>query len=403
MTAMMTTTTTTTTTTTIPGIVRAGSDHPAIKLMDWPVADRQAWVRASTQGDLMDEIGLASEWRPASRKSVVGAYGRWLGYLAAQGALVETADPASRITPDRIRAYVAHLRIGRSSVTVATTLGLFSMMVQAMYPAPTKEGWQWLRSVQTRMQRVAVPSRVKRSKIVSTRDLRQLGFDLMAAATPALDDEATQPRQSAAAARTYRNGLMIAALAARPLRVSNFLGTEIGRHLRAEAKGKSYRLTFEIQETKGKRVLDVDWPPTLVAPLQRYLDQVRPILATAVAKGAPPPIVRPSGAFLWLAQGGAPLTHAGLHKQLRRITRARFGHPINAHLFRDCAATTIAIEDPDHVRIAAQVLGHGSLRTTERYYITANGRVAIQNHADTIARLMKQGRRGRRAASKGAG
>ena len=29
----------------------------------------------------------------------------------------------------------------------------------------------------------------------------------------------------------------------------------------------------------------------------------------------------------------------------------RFGHALNPHLFRDCAATSIAIEDPDHVRI----------------------------------------------------
>ena len=41
-------------------------------------------------------------------------------------------------------------------------------------------------------------------------------------------------------------------------------------------------------------------------------------------------------------------------------TAAAFGHPVNPHLFRDCAATSIAIDDPQHVRIASQILGHRS-------------------------------------------
>ncbi len=42
--------------------------------------------------------------------------------------------------------------------------------------------------------------------------------------------------------------------------------------------------------------------------------------------------------------------------------------PINPHLFRDCAATSIAIDDPVHVGIAARVLGHRTGSTTERFY-----------------------------------
>ena len=34
------------------------------------------------------------------------------------------------------------------------------------------------------------------------------------------------------------------------------------------------------------------------------------------------------------------------YKGLRKRTTARFGHTVNPHLFRDCAATSIAIEDP---------------------------------------------------------
>ena len=49
------------------------------------------------------------------------------------------------------------------------------------------------------------------------------------------------------------------------------------------------------------------------------------------------------------------------------------GRAINPHLFRDCAATSIAIDDPGHVGIACRLLGHRAASTTERYYNHARG------------------------------
>ena len=44
------------------------------------------------------------------------------------------------------------------------------------------------------------------------------------------------------------------------------------------------------------------------------------------------------------------------------------GVPISPHLFRDCAATTIAIDDPEHVLTIAPLLGHTTLKTSEKHY-----------------------------------
>ena len=66
---------------------------------------------------------------------------------------------------------------------------------------------------------------------------------------------------------------------------------------------------------------------------------------------------------------------------------------INPHLFRDCAATTIAIEDPPHVRIASQLLGHRTFSTTEKYYNQARGLEAsriMQNHVLSLRRSEKR-------------
>ena len=63
-------------------------------------------------------------------------------------------------------------------------------------------------------------------------------------------------------------------------------------------------------------------------------------------------------------------------------TRAGLGRAINPHLFRDCATTSVAIDDPKHVGIASRLLGHRTHATTERYY----------NQARTIeaSRLMQK-------------
>jgi len=49
---------------------------------------------------------------------------------------------------------------------------------------------------------------------------------------------------------------------------------------------------------------------------------------------------------------------------IRITTRTRdgFGRAINPHLFRDCAATSIAIEDPCHIGIAGACWAIGRRR-----------------------------------------
>ena len=74
------------------------------------------------------------------------------------------------------------------------------------------------------------------------------------------------------------------------------------------------------------------------------------------------------------------------------LTRAAFGRAVNPHLFRDCAATSLALEDPAHVRIAAQVLGHGAFSTTERHYNLARGQEAADSWHATLDGLRRTGK-----------
>jgi integrase len=74
-----------------------------------------------------------------------------------------------------------------------------------------------------------------------------------------------------------------------------------------------------------------------------------------------------------------------LYDIIQRRTKEAFGAPVNPHLFRDEAATTLAIHDPEHVRSAAPLLGHRHLSTTERYYQQAQSLEAHREYAKVIS------------------
>jgi site-specific recombinase XerD len=92
------------------------------------------------------------------------------------------------------------------------------------------------------------------------------------------------------------------------------------------------------------------------------------------------------GDHLWLGYRFKPEAAHTLQLALVRVTRQAFGKPINPHLFRDCAATSIAIHNPASVRSAAAVLGHRSFATTEKYYNLAGSIQAGRLYAELICK-----------------
>ena len=83
------------------------------------------------------------------------------------------------------------------------------------------------------------------------------------------------------------------------------------------------------------------------------------------------------------------------YKGLRKHTAERFGQSLSPHLFRDCAATTIATDDPGHVAIIPSILGHTTSRTAERYYNHAGMIDAGRRVQELIGTLRQAGKRRR--------
>jgi integrase len=62
----------------------------------------------------------------------------------------------------------------------------------------------------------------------------------------------------------------------------------------------------------------------------------------------------------------------------RRLTRAHLGRDLSPHLFRDCAATSIAVRDPEHGGIIKDDLGHTTFKTGEKFYNQADMTSALR-------------------------
>ena len=358
----------------------------------WPAADRLAWDAALQPGDVLDPGGPASRWAPLTRSGAARAYGRWLTWLDGTGQLEPGASFADQVTPERVRDFVGALQPVNAPMTVLHRIESLARAAGALAP---DRNWAWLWAEAGWLQRTAVSVRLKHPRLVGADELFAFGCELMAEA----EDRPEGSRAGAPWRRAvgYRDGLMVALLAARPLRLKNFAAIEIGRHL--VVHGTGYRLQVPRAEMKGRRPLrqhgaelvEQPVPEALTPYLERYLVHHRPRLCE---RGAPQVAYasvddEPCRA-LWVGQSGVALSPVTLYARIVELTEKRFGQSVNPHLFRDCAATSIATMDPEHVRITMTVLGHTKLATSERYYNHARSFEAARLHQANIMALRRR-------------
>jgi integrase len=88
-----------------------------------------------------------------------------------------------------------------------------------------------------------------------------------------------------------------------------------------------------------------------------------------------------------VSEDGIQLTYEAIAFQIVNRTFREFGCSLSPHLFRDCAATAVAIDNPKHVGDASLILGHADHRTTERHYNHARSLEASRRHAAMLADL----------------
>ena len=346
-------------------------DDPArhrLKIGDWPEGDRIAWEAALAPGDLLEgTMGAAQHWSPDSRDHRRKAYGRWLTSRIAAGCFDPTATPSSRITPDAVRTYLSELQTQVSPYTVWGYLSGLHAVAIAFDP---EADWSWLRRIVRKLEANLKDSQDKHPRLRPAPEILAWAFARM--------QEIKRDPPKRCVASHFRDALMIALLISCPaMRLRNLTYIEIGRHLIKRSDG--WELRFPGAEMKARKPVEMRVPEVLNTFLGRDLDEYR----LNLLDGAP-------SDRLWITQYGKPMTRKMVFARISIVTERAFGKPINPHLFRDCAVTFVALDDPKHIGIAAPILGHTDPRTTERHYIQAQRIAAGRKLQDSLKALRRQ-------------
>lgn len=338
--------------------------------MDWPQLDRSLWTKAQTKGGLFNKGGVAAGWRPATLVKAERGYSTWLAWLKAQGDLDPGILPVERLTKSQLKAFIDDYKEGRAEYTVATIVCGMIDFLRAVQP---DADLSWASRLAYRMMNSATPSREKTPRLVPVAELSDLGLALMDEGQDMLE------KGQVSGARVYRDGLMIAFLSARPIRLLNLTGLQIGRTLLFD--GDCFRIAFPNEEMKNHRRLDVPLPDWLTPHLEYYIETCRPILMRR-SKGH-------DEGWLWINRRGRPMRAGNIYTRITKLTKQRLGRVISPHLFRDCAATDVAIHDPAHVGIIKSVLGHSTLAMAEKHYNQATSLEAARKHQAMISEFRK--------------
>ena len=206
--------------------------------------------------------------------------------------------------------------------------------------------------------------RDKRNEVVEIKEIFRLGLQLMKEA------EKNEKLSLFRRALLYRE-LVIALIAADPLRLDNITALEIGRTLNKD--GSTWSFDIPAEDTKERRqhlAVLPDWCSTCI---DRYIEFYRPCFRNAG-----------STLKLWLGQGGRPLGKDGLYRLMCKRTRAAFSKRINPHLVRSCLITSTAVHHGAHMGLAMTVLRHQSSKVTERHYNQAKMIDAVRSYQEIL-------------------
>tara|TARA_R110000787_G_scaffold117002_12_gene227499 strand:- start:658 stop:1692 length:1035 start_codon:yes stop_codon:yes gene_type:complete len=332
---------------------------------EWPQLDGHAWERATTKGDVFDESGRGASWADQTKTTNIQHYGRWLGYLAYIGELSVDGSPADRVTKVAVDRYYKHL-IALGTTAPRTRLSMLVGLKETIRAMAPERNWRWLQDMCNHVQRNAAPSREKQQRVRSSIEIYEAALQGLA--------ESPANLTKLAHLIDYRDHLMLALLAARPLRKKNFALLNLDRHVvRRDAK---WLITIQGDEIKNGQAVEFWIPDDLVVWFERYLTEIRPLFPGAE-----------SSTQLWLTKDGPAIGSQFLYWRITKLTKRLLGATINPHLLRDCAATTLAMESADLALTAPALLGHRHASTTARYYVQARNLDAsrkINNIMDAV-------------------
>lgn len=329
---------------------------------EWPETDRAAWQSALRWGGLFDETGRASHWSPAQRATVEKSYGLWLAFLRRRGTLEIVEMPADRISKQALISYVESLE-SRKPLTIANRLRDLLEALRVMCPDADLEA---LRRLVRRLQARARKADRVQPNLVSPSEIYEAGIQRMERVA------AIEYEKCDVQAVQFGDGLMMAILAAKPIRRRNIARTVIGTNL--VRSGEIYELRYASHETKTKKPIRARLPQRLTAYIDRWLDEFRPVL------------VRDGDCqTLWVSCYRTAMAESTITARFCQATADEVGVPISPHKVRHIVATGVAAGLPDQALLLPHLLDHVGDATSRKHYVFADNLTASRRYLDVLA------------------
>jgi site-specific recombinase XerD len=344
-------------------MTRRFSEVRSLSIGEWPAAHRAAWDEACRPAIRLKPAGSASHLGPVSRKDIATRYGAFLGSLQRRGVLDPHSQPAGQVTQPNVEAYIAELK-ARDLTSGAIWNAIYKLRWAAELMNPQTH-FGWLREIENDLA-LLIELKSKLDRLVLAERLVEAGLNLVAEAQNSAKNEFDR-------AKDIRNGLMIALLAACPIRIKNLAHLEIGKTLK-EVHG-AWWISLPANSTKSHKIDERRVPKYLNKIIQLYLTEARPRLIGA----------KPATNWCWISsRTGGRFTTKNLGTLISKITRRTVGVDVSPHLFRTAAATTSALYGTQTPHLASAVLGHTDPRVTYEHYNRSSSVNAAQAYAAIV-------------------
>jgi integrase len=339
----------------------------SLPIGEWPIAYQKTWEEACRPGTRLKRGGSASRFAQVSLDDFASRIGAYFGFLQRTGHFDESAAVAALVTPANVELYLAELNARVRSVTAWNCIYKLRMASQILDP---KADFCWLAEIEKDLALIMEP-RSKFDRVVLAERLVEAGLILVTEA----DLLGKTPFERA---KGIRNGLLIALLAACPVRIKNYAALEIGNTFKELHGG--WWITLPSKSTKTGGAEERPVPDYLDRAIDLYLKQARPALIGS----------RPASNSLWISsRTGHRYTRKNLGTLISKITFETLGVDVSPHLFRTAAATTAALYGGENPHLASALLNHSDSRVTYDSYIRSSNIGAVQKLGEIIRERYK--------------
>lgn len=333
---------------------------PSLPVELWQAPDNYRWRAArKPAATILDRTKGRAYWSSRYWQDLEEAHSYFLGWLRAEGALDWKVEPAERCTRERLAAYVEFmLRRVRPATThhrVRHLAIVLEMLGGRLDRSTFAQACQYLRRLERREKRFERPPPVAR--------LKTLGMKLMA-----LAESGSDPRDSVNAV-IFRDGLLIAVLAHRPMRRRNWAEFRLDYDL-VRRGSDGWNIAPKSRNVKNRKMGPMPWPKELLPALEQYLAAYRPLLLREST----------TTDVLWITYRGKPMTPATLSLAVARRTQTEFGRAWRPHAFRRAVAGDTTVPD------AAALLGD-TPSVVQKNYAPSNRRAALRRHIQVLQGL----------------